>query len=88
MTEYTLKMRDRGELTIPKKLREKYNLDQRTEVKLIPKTEGIMIRPRIKDPVQNLRGLAKDIWPKDLSSVEIIRHLRLRVDFEAREKLQ
>ena len=87
MTEYVADIRERGEITIPKELREKYNLTKRTEVKLIPKAEGILIKPKVKDPISHLKGLAKDVWPDNVSSVDLIKELRKRADFEAKEKL-
>jgi len=87
MTEYVVDVRQRGEITIPKKLREKYQLTRKTEVKLIPKVEGILIKPKVKDPVSQLKGIAKDVWPDNLSSVDLIRELRRRTDFEAKGNL-
>jgi len=87
MTEYVVDIRERGEITIPKELRERYRLTKKTEVKLIPRVEGILIKPKIKDPVGHLRGLAKNVWPDNVSSVDLIRDLRKRADFEAKEKL-
>ena len=87
MTEYIVDVRERGEITIPKELREKYHLTKETEVKLIPKVEGILIKPKVKDPVGHLKGLAKNVWPDNVSSVELIKNIRKRVDFEAKEKL-
>jgi len=87
MTEYVVDIRERGEITIPKELREKYHLTKKTEVKLIPKVEGILIKPKVKDPVSHLKGLAKGTWPDSVSSVNLIKELRKRADFEAKEKL-
>jgi len=87
MTEYVADIRERGEITIPKELREKYHLTQKTEVKLIPKVEGILIKPRIRDPVSHLKGLATNVWPENVSSVDLINDIRKRADFEAKVKL-
>jgi bifunctional DNA-binding transcriptional regulator/antitoxin component of YhaV-PrlF toxin-antitoxin module len=87
MTEYAADVRERGEITIPKQLREKYHLTGRTQVKLIPKVEGILIKPKVKDPVSHLKGLAINVWPEKTTSVEIIREIRRRADFEAKEQL-
>ena len=77
-TEYTVDIRERGEITIPKNLRKKYNLSEKTKVKLVPKVDGILIKPKTKDPVGQLKGLAKDVWPDSISSVEIVKDLILR----------
>jgi len=87
MTEYEAEIRERGELTIPKELRVRYDLAAKTVVKLVPRVEGILVRPKVKDPVAGLRGLARDVWPYDVSSVELVRSIRRRVDFEAKERL-
>jgi len=84
-TEYTVDIRNKGEITIPKKLRKKYNLTEKSEVKLIPKTEGILIRPKIEDPVGQLKGLAKDVWPAHVSSVDLIKDVRKKVEVEAEQ---
>ena len=87
MTEYVVDVRERGEITIPKELRERYSLTSKTEVKLIPKAEGILIKPKVADPVGELKGLAAGVWPDDVSSVALMRELRRRTDLEARERL-
>jgi len=87
MTEYIADIRERGELTIPKGLREKYHITKKTEVKLIPRVDGILIKPKVKDPVSQLKGLAKNVWSDNVSSAALIRDIRKRVDFEAKEKL-
>jgi len=87
MREYVADVRERGEITIPKELREKYNLTEKTEVKLIPKVEGILIKQKVKDPLSHLKGLAKNVWPDNVSSVDLIKEIRKRADFEAKERL-
>jgi bifunctional DNA-binding transcriptional regulator/antitoxin component of YhaV-PrlF toxin-antitoxin module len=87
LTDYVVEVRDKGEVTIPKELRKKYALTPKTSVRLIPKVEGILIKPRPEDPVTELKGLAREVWPSDRSSVEIVGEIRRRADFEAKEKL-
>jgi len=87
MREYVADVRERGEITIPKELREKYNLTEKTEVKLIPKVEGILIKQKVKDPLSHLKGLAKNVWPDNVSSVDLVKEIRKRADFEAKERL-
>jgi len=86
-SEYTVDLRERGEITIPKKLRKKYNLKERSEVKLIPKAEGILIKPKTEDPVGQLKGLTKNVGPENVSSVDLIKDIRRRADFEAKQTL-
>jgi len=84
-TEYTVDIRERGEITIPKKLRKKYNLTEKSEVKLIPRTDGILIRPKIEDPVGQLKGLGKDVWPAHVSSVNLVKDVRRKAEVEAEQ---
>lgn len=86
-TEYTVDVWERGEITIPKKLRKKYNLTERSEVKLIAKAEGILIKPKTEDPVGELKGLAKDVWPSNVSSVKLVKNLRRKAEAEAEQTL-
>jgi bifunctional DNA-binding transcriptional regulator/antitoxin component of YhaV-PrlF toxin-antitoxin module len=85
--DYVAEIRDKGELTIPKELRKRYALEPKKSVRLIPKVEGILIKPRPQDPLAELRGLAREVWPSDYSSVRIVKEIRKRVDFEAKERL-
>ena len=85
MTKYKTKIRDRGELTIPKELRERYHLATKTEIEFIPKIEGILIKRKCEDPVSEIKGLTSGVWPRSLSSIEIVRDIRRRADFETRE---
>jgi len=87
LTEHIADVRERGEITIPKELREKYRLTKKTEVKLIPRAEGILIKPKVENPVGQLKSLAKNVWPENVSSVDLIKELRKRADFEAKGKV-
>ncbi len=87
LAEYEVEIRDKGEVTIPKELRRRYALEPRKIVILIPKVEGILIKPRPEDPLSELRGLAREVWTSDQSSVRIVKEIRERADFEAKEKL-
>jgi len=87
LAEYVVEIRDKGEVTIPKELRKRYALEPKKSVRLIPRVEGILIKPRPEDPLTELRGIARKVWPIDQSSVRIVKELRKRADFEAKEKL-
>ena len=87
MAEYIVEIRDKGEVTIPKELRRRYALEPKKSVRLIPRVEGILIKPRPEDPLAELRGLAREVWPSDQSSVRIGKEICKRADFEAKEKL-
>jgi bifunctional DNA-binding transcriptional regulator/antitoxin component of YhaV-PrlF toxin-antitoxin module len=87
LAEYDVEIRDKGEVTIPKELRKQYALTPKKRVKLVPKIEGILIKPKPDDPLAELKGLARGIWPADQSSVSIIREIRRRTDFETKGNL-
>jgi len=72
---------------MPKNLRKKHNRSEKSKTKLVPKAERLSVKPRTKDPVGQLKGLAKDVWPDSISSVEIVKDLRRRADFEAEQVL-
>lgn len=46
-------------MTTPKKLRERYHLTEGIKVRLVPKKEGILIKPKAEDPIGHLKSLAK-----------------------------
>lgn len=88
LTEYIVDIRERGELTIPKELRERYNIKFKSKVKIIPKAEGILIKPEVINPIGQLKGLAEGVWPDEVSSVDLIKEIRKRADLESREKFE
>ena len=87
MSEYVVQIRDKGEVTIPKKLRKQYALGPKKRVQLVPKVEGILIKPKQDDPLSELKGLARNVWPSSRTSVDIVREIRRRADFETRARL-
>lgn len=56
-----MKVGERGQVTIPKRLRERYGLQKNTEVDAIPKDGGIFIQKRTRGvhPVGEARGILK-----------------------------
>jgi AbrB family looped-hinge helix DNA binding protein len=50
---------ERGQITIPKKLRQKYGLTKNMEVEITPTDDGLLIRKRTRGrhPVDNLTGI-------------------------------
>ena len=68
---------------MPKNLRKKHSRSEKSKTKLVPKAERLSVKPRTKDTVCELKGLAKDVWPDSVSSVELIKDTRRRVGFEA-----
>ena len=42
----------------------------------------------VANPVAQLKGLAEGLWPEEVSSVELIRGLRRRAEFEFTNELR
>ena len=72
---------------MPKNMRRKHSLSEKSKVKLSPKEERASVKSRAKDSVGELKGLAKDIWPDSVSSVEIVKDIRRRVTFETKRSV-
>ena len=51
---------ERGQITIPKALRDKYGITQATEVQFLERDEGLLlVKARTINPLERFRGLAK-----------------------------
>ena len=59
---YEVTITSKGQMVIPKKFREEYNLKRGTKVKVIAEREGIMIKPYLEGPSIGLRGMLKRKW--------------------------
>ncbi len=68
-----MKLSDRGQVTIPKKLRDRYGLTKNTEVEIILTEEGILIRKRSlsRHPVDEVMGILKNESSSDAYIDEI-----------------
>ena len=53
------KVTSKGQVVIPKKLREKYGILPATPIRWIEKDEGILIIPESEDPIKSARGMLK-----------------------------
>jgi len=82
--KYLLKVGKKGVIVIPKKLRKATGINEGVEVKAELLPFGILLRPRIQDPVETLANLLPILIEK--SSVETIRKLRKKIDKEIRKE--
>lgn len=82
--EEILKVGKKGVIVIPKKLRKATGINEGVEVKVELLPFGILLRPRIQDPVETLANLLPILIEK--SSVETIRKLREKIDKEIRKE--
>ena len=55
----TSKVTSKGQIVIPKKIREKYGIDPSTSIRWIEKKEGILMVPDSEDPIMAARGMLK-----------------------------
>jgi len=56
---FDVKVAKKGQVVIPKPLREKFRIREDSRVTLVATEEGIVIRPTIQKPWLGLRGLLK-----------------------------
>jgi AbrB family looped-hinge helix DNA binding protein len=57
---YKVKISKKGQITIPKELREEYNFEEEVEIILISTSQGILMKPK-SHGLRQLRGLFKEI---------------------------
>lgn len=55
----TSKVTSKGQIVIPKKIREKYGIHPSTSIRWIEKKEGILMVPDAEDPIVAARGMLK-----------------------------
>jgi len=68
----------KGQVVIPKVIREKIGIKEGDEVIVESSEEGVVILKKPKDPVKEMRGLFKEKLKK--SSVELVKELRKEWD--------
>ena len=51
------KVTSKGQVVIPKRIREKYGIHPRTSIRWIEKEEGILMVPDSEDPIEAARGM-------------------------------
>ncbi len=56
---YQSKMTSKGQVTIPKDLRDRFGLKEGEEVLMVPENEGILLKHRM-DSMRSLRGLLRE----------------------------
>ena len=55
----TSKVTTKGQIVIPKRIREKYGIHPATSIRWVEKKEGIMMIPDSEDPITAARGMLK-----------------------------
>jgi AbrB family looped-hinge helix DNA binding protein len=59
METLSSKVTSKGQVVIPKKLREKYGIQSATAIRWIEKEQGILMVPKSEDPIVAARGMLK-----------------------------
>lgn len=59
MENLSSKVTSKGQVVIPKKLREKYGIRSATAIRWIEKEQGILMVPESEDPIVAARGMLK-----------------------------
>jgi AbrB family looped-hinge helix DNA binding protein len=59
MRSATSKVTTKGQIVIPKKIREKYGIYPSTSIRWIEKKDGILMVPDTEDPIVAARGMLK-----------------------------
>ena len=76
-----MRVSERGQITIPKALRERFGLHHDVEIEMAPTDHGLLIRKRTaaEHPVDRVYGiLGKDALGKGLGVYEYIEEIRGR----------
>jgi AbrB family looped-hinge helix DNA binding protein len=59
MKPLSSKVTSKGQIAIPKRLREKYRISSATAIRWVEKEEGILMVPETEDPIKAARGMLK-----------------------------
>jgi len=59
---FEARISSKGQMVIPKALRERYNLGKGSRLRLIASDEGIVIKPIKSPPWTGLRGIVAEEW--------------------------
>ena len=62
MTEriYDTRVTKKGQILIPKPLRDRFRIRENSRVRLVAAEEGVLIRPTLQKPRSGLRGVLRD----------------------------
>jgi len=58
--QYVAKISEKGQITIPKKLRERYSLEEGDYLLLLPQGQGLRIEKAAVEPLARFRTLAEE----------------------------
>ena len=66
-----MRVSGRGQITIPKALRDQFGINQNVEVEMIPTKHGMLIQKRtsLAHPVEQVYGLLRELFPRTVGPV-------------------
>lgn len=76
-----MKISERGQITIPKYLRERYGMTPGVEIEITPTEDGLLIQKRttpVKHPVDRVVGILDGVVDVDFDIDEYIEEIRGR----------
>ena len=75
-----MRISERGQITIPKHLRERFGMNHNVEVEITPTEKGLLIQKRkaAEHPVDRVVGIRKDALGEGVSVDDYIREVRGR----------
>ena len=63
------KISEKGQLTLPREIRQKYNINKASYVRIIPLEDGIKLVPANQGGISSLRGVVKVDGEQDFRAV-------------------
>ena len=63
------KISKKGQLTLPKEIREKYNINKASYVRIIPLEDGVKLVPTNHGGISSLRGVVKVDGEQDFTAI-------------------
>ena len=76
------KISEKGQLTLPKEIRQKYNINKASYVRIIPLEDGIKLVPANQGGISSLRGAVKVDGKQDFRAVRNqVMEVRCREDY-------
>lgn len=63
------KISEKGQLTLPKEIRQKYNINKASYVRIIPLEDGVKLVPTNQEGISSLRGVVKVEGKQDFRAI-------------------
>lgn len=63
------KISEKGQLTLPREIRQKYNINKAGYVRIIPLEDGVKLVPTNKEGITSLRGVVKVDGEQDFEAI-------------------